>query len=96
MPRRFVRLLNTTSAVLITYVVNNIFAKEEFNCWPTFNFLACCCPLYGGGTVVVDSLLTASPLCCRGSVYGPMISYVELCVVFSFAIISLGESELGA
>ena len=63
---------------------------------PHSTLLACCYPLYGGGiyTVVVDSLLTANPLCCGGSVYGPMISFVELCVVFSFAIISLGESEL--
>ena len=52
------------------------------------------CPFYGGGSVVVDSLLIATPIV--GFCGCSMFCCALLCVHSSFAIISMGKRELAA
>ena len=53
-----------------------------------------CCPFYGGGSAVVDSLLIVTPIV--GFCNCSMFCCALLCVHSSFAIISIGKRELVA
>ena len=44
----------------------------------------CCCPFYGGGSVVVELLYSVAPIVCGGSVFGPPFIISVLCVYLVF------------
>ena len=50
--------------------------------------LAVFCPFQGGGCVVVDALLSVTPIVCRGFVFGPcFVVYILL----SFLVLQLSR-----
>ena len=53
-----------------------------------------CCPFWGDGSIVVDSLFIVAPIICGGSVFGPCFYYAVLSVLSSFAVILMGKRYL--
>ena len=53
-----------------------------------------CSPVFGGGSVVVDSLLIVTPIV--GFCNCSMFCCVIICVHSSFALVSMGKRELAA
>ena len=55
-----------------------------------------CCPFYGFGSFIVDSLFIVAPIFCGGSVFWSLFCYAVLSYLSSFAISLMGKRELVA